>query len=175
MERAIKELFYQTYGVQPNEMEALSAHGSARKYFRLKSATNSVIGAYNADEKENIVFVDYAKQLADRGLNVPKIIAVDLQRGVYLQEDLGDMTLFQFIKTASEDDVRSVYTKIVKLLPRWQVEATKGFDYTNALQKMCFALKITSIAIRTHRLHNPYIYIGVEMIYKLISINAYIL
>lgn len=138
MERAIKELFYQTYGVQPNEMEALSAHGSARKYFRLKSATNSVIGAYNADEKENIVFVDYAKQLADRGLNVPKIIAVDLQRGVYLQEDLGDITLFQFIKTASEDDVRSVYTKIVKLLPRWQVEATKGFDYTNAYPRKKF-------------------------------------
>ncbi|MEE1096835.1 MAG: RNase adapter RapZ [Bacteroidales bacterium] len=138
MEKAIKDLFYRTYGVMPNEFESLSAHGSARKYFRLRSATLTVIGAYNSDEKENLAFVSYANQLSDRGLNVPKIIAVDEKQNVYLQEDLGDLTLFDYIKTASEEDVKKIYTKIVKILPRWQVEATKGFDYTNAYPRQRF-------------------------------------
>ena len=82
MENLIKDLFYKTYGVQPSNIIPLSAHGSARRYFRILSATDSVLATYNEDKKENIAFVDYAKQLKQRGLNVPEIIAVDLDNGV---------------------------------------------------------------------------------------------
>ena len=96
MENLIKDLFYKTYGVQLSNIIPLSAHGSARRYFRILSATDSILATYNEDKKENIAFVDYAKQLKQRGLNVPEIIAVDLDNGVYFQEDLGDETLFDF-------------------------------------------------------------------------------
>ena len=138
MENLIKDLFYKTYGVQPSNIIPLSAHGSARRYFRILSATDSVLATYNEDKKENIAFVDYAKQLKQRGLNVPEIIAVDLDNGVYFQEDLCDETLFDFLQKADENQIRDIYTKIVKLLPRWQVEATRGFDYTNAYPRKQF-------------------------------------
>ena len=55
--------------------------------------------------KEAFAFVDFARQLKHKGINVPAIIAVDEENDVYLLEDLGNTTLFDFISTASENEI----------------------------------------------------------------------
>lgn len=138
MEDRIEELFFELYGVYPESVQEITAHGSARQYFRLVSGENSIIAAQNEDRKENIAFVDYAKQLAERGVKVPKVLCADLDKGVYLQQDLGDTTLFDFIATASKDEKANIYNKVVRGLPAVQFAASRGFDYSNAYPRKAF-------------------------------------
>ncbi len=138
MKEKIRELFHRTYGVYPQSMEMLSAHGSSRVYFRLQEGANSIMAACNQDRKENIAFLDYAKQLAQRGIKVPEILSEDLENGIYLQQDLGDTTLFEYLKTASAKEKEQIYSRIVKSLPQVQLAASRDFDYSNAYPRKKF-------------------------------------
>ena len=66
---------------------------------------------------------------------VPEIYAEDLNQGAYLEEDLGDTTLFEFLSKnrAGEKiapEVIEAYRKVVAVLPRFQVEAGRDLDYS---------------------------------------------
>jgi aminoglycoside/choline kinase family phosphotransferase len=138
MKENIKLLFKKTFGVEPNSICEIAAHGSSRKYFRCSTEVVKVLAAYNSDKKENIAFIDFAKQLKHSGINVPAIIAVDEENDIYLLEDLGNTTLFDFISTANENEIVDIYSKIVRILPKIQIEAGRHFDYTNAYPRKAF-------------------------------------
>src|SRR5207248_3831118 len=68
-------------------------------------------------------------------LPVPEIYAEDLNHGAYLEEDLGDTSLFEFLtQNRSGEDIApavvEAYRKAVGVLPRFQVEAARDFDYS---------------------------------------------
>ena len=61
-------------------------------------------------------------------------MAEDLDHGAYLEEDLGDTTLFEFLsKNRSGETVApqvvEAYRKVVATLPRFQVEAGRDLNY----------------------------------------------
>jgi aminoglycoside/choline kinase family phosphotransferase len=67
-------------------------------------------------------------------LPVPEIYAEDLSHGAYLEEDLGDMTLFDFLsKNRKGEDVHlpvvDVYRRVLEILPRFQIEAGRDLNY----------------------------------------------
>jgi aminoglycoside/choline kinase family phosphotransferase len=69
---------------------------------------------------------------------VPQIYAEDLRNGVYLEEDLGDLTLFEFLSAnragqAIAPAAIEAYRKVVAVLPRFQVEAGRDLNY-----KVCY-------------------------------------
>ena len=141
MKENLKDLFKKTFGVEPNSICEIAAHGSSRKYFRCQTEVVKVLAAYNSDKKENLAFIDFARQLKHKGINVPAIIAVDEEKDIYLLEDLGNTTLFDFISSASENEILDIYSKIVRTLPKIQIEAGKGFDFTNAYPRKAFDLQ----------------------------------
>ena len=66
---------------------------------------------------------------------MPEIYAEDLDHGAYLEEDLGDTTLFEFLsKNRSGENIApaviETYRKAVAVLPRFQVEAARDLDYS---------------------------------------------
>src|SRR4029077_9662339 len=68
------------------------------------------------------------------GLPVPEIYAEDLDHGAYLEEDLGDTSLFEFLSNNRTGEniaphVIEAYRKVVALLPRFQVEASRDLNY----------------------------------------------
>ena len=72
--------------------------GSDRTYYRLFGKNNlSVVGAHNHDKKENIAFLTFSKHFHKNNLPVPEIFAEDLEKGIYLEQDLGDTTLFSYL------------------------------------------------------------------------------
>ncbi|MCX5789470.1 MAG: phosphotransferase [Elusimicrobia bacterium] len=88
-EAALHALFERTYGT-PAESCALldpTTGGSPRKLFRLRRDSRSVIGASNADAKENAAFFAFSRHFRSCGLAVPEIYAEDPAKGVYLEED----------------------------------------------------------------------------------------
>ena len=136
MEKQVEKLFIDTFNKTPDKIERMSAHGSNRQYFRITAGDMSCIGVYNHDVSENKAFLSYARQLKANNINVPDIYAKDTTGKVYLQQDLGDQTLFSYIKTHGQQDVSEQYARVVKQLPK--IQTIKNFDYTYAYPRKDF-------------------------------------
>ena len=98
MEQAILQLFSQWTGGKPAEqLLALAANGSNRRYWRLAADGYRCIAAFNDDVRENEAFLHYSQSLAAKGIHVPTVYAVSPDRRCYLQQDLGDTTLYAYL------------------------------------------------------------------------------
>ena len=91
----LKALFQQWAGEPCTQCLAIGASSaSSRRYYRLLGATRQCIGAIATDVRENEAFFAYSRHLLARGIRVPELYAVDDDRIHYLQQDLGDQTLY---------------------------------------------------------------------------------
>ena len=132
----LARLFRRTFGRAPVRIAALGADGSRRRYFRLADGEETVVGAANADRRENVAFLSLSRHFRRHGLPVPEIYAEDLDLGVYLQQDLGDETLFSRVAAtraeegAFPDQMVAVYRQVLDDLPRFQVVTAEDLDFS---------------------------------------------
>ncbi|MBR1774393.1 MAG: phosphotransferase [Bacteroidales bacterium] len=131
-----EELFKKTFNEPIVKIEKVSATGSNRYYERIISKNHSCIAAYNNDLKENKAFISYAKQLKANNINVPEIYAEDLENNVYLQQDLGDETLFTFLKSHTLQETMPYYIKVMQNLVR--IQRIENFDFSYAYPAKAF-------------------------------------
>ena len=142
---AIVELYQKTYGVAPADIEKLPQAGSNRQYFRLHSAEGkTVIGVINPDLPENECFVYLAEHFTAKGLPMPHIYAFNEEHTAYLQEDLGDHSLYMALRHAREDDFNytpsdlELLKKVVRVLPHIQIEGSRGLDFSHCISPVRF-------------------------------------
>ena len=90
----LKQMFAQWAGEPCAECLAIGAGGSSRRYFRLIGATKRCVGAVADDIRENEAFFAFSRHLHAKGMPVPELYAVADDRRHYLQQDLGDQTLY---------------------------------------------------------------------------------
>jgi aminoglycoside/choline kinase family phosphotransferase len=112
--------------------------GSGRTIVRLAKDNHSAIGVLYDVREENVAFLEFSRHFRRLGLPVPMIYAEDLSHGAYLEEDLGDTTLFEFLSNnrAGENIAPAVveaYRKVVAVLPRFQIEGGRDLNY-----KVCY-------------------------------------
>ncbi len=147
MELKIKDqlirLFESHFKEEVTFFEQLPASGSYREYVRIKSVSHQVIGAYNLDIKENQAFLEFSAHFRNKNIPVPNIYAVNSNMDCYLQEDLGNTTLFDFISTTRENEGFSIkivdeYKKVLRELPRIQLVAGKDIDYSVCYPREAF-------------------------------------
>lgn len=134
MEKALTELFARQYGRPVEGIAPLKGDGSGRSVYRLTGGGRTVIGVVGPDRLENAAFLSFSEHFRSCGLSVPEIYAADKEAGVYLEEDLGDTTLFQFLSQQRgpgglSSGVMDAYQKVVRQLPRFQIIASKTLDY----------------------------------------------
>jgi aminoglycoside/choline kinase family phosphotransferase len=136
----LRKLFEQHYGFPPDEVKPLQGQlgGSGRAIVRLRSGGTSAIGILSTAREENVAFIEFSKQFRSHALPVPEIYTQDLSQGAYLEEDLGDTTLFEFLgahRSGESIDPRAMdaYRKVVAILPRFQVVAGRDLNY-----KVCY-------------------------------------
>ena len=134
----------------------------------------SLIGAKGLDVDENIAFMEIAKHFRLKGLPVPQVLCASEDKMFYLQEDLGDITLFNTIQQGRETshfspDEIALLKKTIATLPKLQFEGGKGLDYNVCFPqpefdernvwfdcnyfKYCF-LKTTGIEFSEIKLHD---------------------
>jgi len=109
--------------------------GSGRKIIRLSNERATAIGILYGVREENRAFLEFSKHFCKHGLPLPQIYGEDLDQGAYLEEDLGDTTLFQFLSKNRHAEqiaapVAEAYRKVVAVLPRFQVGAGRDLDYS---------------------------------------------
>src|SRR5215831_19309145 len=132
----LKTLFEQHFHAAPMRIQPLQGEfgGSGRKIIRLANDRVTAVGILYGGREENVAFLAFSRHFRPHGLPVPEIYAEDLDHGAYLEEDLGDTTLFEFLsKNRSGESVApavvDAYRKAVGVLPRFQVEAGRDLDY----------------------------------------------
>jgi aminoglycoside/choline kinase family phosphotransferase len=131
----LSELFKKWAGNKPEEIIPLKSHGSERKYFRIISPKKKAIAVYNKDRSENIAFLTLAKHFYYSHLPVPEIYAEDISQGIYLVQDLGDITLFSLLQQARGKEIfpkaiMQLYEKVIQILPKFQIAAAKNLNYS---------------------------------------------
>src|SRR3979411_2434895 len=136
----LKTLFERHFHAPAERVQPLQGQlgGSGRKIIRLANESATAIGILYDVREENVAFLEFSKHFRRHGLPVPEIYGEALSEGAYLEEDLGDTTLFEFLsKNRSADSISpeavEAYRKVVAVLPRFQVEAGRDLNY-----KVCY-------------------------------------
>jgi aminoglycoside/choline kinase family phosphotransferase len=123
--------------------DQLPASGSYREYARIKSQNHQIIGAFNQDVKENQAFFEFSTHFKNKNIPVPHIYAISTDQQTYLQDDLGNTTLFDFISKTREEEgfsskIVDVYKKVLRELPRIQLVAGKDIDFSVCYPREAF-------------------------------------
>jgi aminoglycoside/choline kinase family phosphotransferase len=136
----LKKLFEEHFHSPVASVQQLQGElgASGRKIIRFSNERAVAIGILYGVREENVAFLEFSKHFRRHGLPVPEIYAQDLDHGAYLEEDLGDTTLFEFLSRNRSGDniapqVLDIYRKVVEILPRFQIEAGRDLDY-----KFCY-------------------------------------
>jgi len=136
----LKQLFNQHFHSPVERVQPLQGQlgGSGRKIIRLAGDKISAVGILHDVREENVAFLEFSRHFRRHGLPVPEIYAEDLSHGAYLEEDLGDTTLFEFLSNNRDGkniapQAVEAYRKVVATLPRFQIEAGRDLNY-----KVCY-------------------------------------
>src|SRR5215472_16212167 len=136
----LKRLFEAHFQAPVEQVEPLQGElgGSGRRIIRLAGEKSRAIGILYGVREENVAFLDFSRHFRRHGLPVPEIYGEDLAHGAYLEEDFGDLTLFDFLSKNRAGDaiappVVEAYRKVVAVLPRFQIEAGRDLNY-----KVCY-------------------------------------
>src|SRR5438876_1865126 len=136
----LKTLFEQHFHSPVARVQPLQGElgGSGRSIIRLAGDKLSAIGILYDIREENVAFLEFSRHFRRHGLPVPEVYAEDLSHGAYLEEDLGNTTLFEFLsKNRAGENIASqvveAYRKVVAVLPRFQIEAGRDLNY-----KVCY-------------------------------------
>ena len=136
----LKKLFEKHFHTPVVKVQPLQSPlgGSGRNIIRLTGEQCRAIGILYDVREENVAFLEFSRHFRRHGLPVPEIYAEDLPHGAYLEEDLGDTTLFEFLsRNRDGEDIApqavEAYRKVVAVLPRFQVEAGRDLNY-----KVCY-------------------------------------
>lgn len=131
----LETLFKQHTGEKLLSKEELSASGSNRRYFRLESKKTSIIGVAGTSIEENKAFVEMAKHFYAKGLPVPQVLSETADGLFYIQDDLGNTLLFDYIAEGRKTGVfcepeKEMLRKTMRMLPQVQVKGADGFDFS---------------------------------------------
>lgn len=140
---AINDLFKEWADEECTSCVPLAANGSNRQYYRVCGTSRHCIGAVNPDIRENRAFCYFSRLFHQAGLPVPELYAVSGSVDCYLQQDLGDMTLYQMLQSKKEsgtpfdDEVVEQYRMVLADLVRFQ-DMGRQADYSYAYPRADF-------------------------------------
>jgi aminoglycoside/choline kinase family phosphotransferase len=172
----LNDLFHRWCGEGIQSINKLPASGSPREYYRITGAKNSAIGAINHDKEENEAFIEFSRHFHAKGLAVPEIYLVDLDHNAYLQQDLGDVTLFDFLFQLRDngnfpDELTGIYKEVLTELQKFQISGAEGLDYSFCYPRSSFDrqsmlwdlsyfkyyfLKLAGVPFNEQKLENDY-------------------
>ncbi|HWE83878.1 MAG TPA: RNase adapter RapZ [Terracidiphilus sp.] len=141
----LKRLFEQHFHKPAQDAKPLQGQlgGSGRVIVRLTGEGASAVGIVYPVREENIAFLEFSRHFRRHGLPVPQIYAEALNENAYLEEDLGDTSLYEFLgQHRSGDEIAApavaAYRRVVELLPRFQVEAARDLNYKVSYPRSSF-------------------------------------
>lgn len=136
---SIKDLYASWSGQPCDRIEVLPQSGSDRRYFRIHTGSDTYIATYGNNVPENETFIYFSRHFRERELPVPRILAINEDRTIYLQEDFGDISLLNRLEGEGLcDTVYGLFRNSLHQLALLQVRGHEGLDYTRCLTNQEF-------------------------------------
>lgn len=135
MEQILENLYKQHLGEECTSTVKLQGSGSNRHYYRLTGPAGSVIGVVGPSVDENKTFIYLANHFKEKGLPVPEVYLANEEYTHYIQEDLGDMALFDAVKEGREkggeysQEHIELLKRTIEKLPSMQILGGEGLDW----------------------------------------------
>ncbi len=115
--------------IEVSHIDQLPGAGSDRIYFRIHTPKQTFIGSYSDNVSENKTFFYFADHFKGKDLT-PNIIAINNNKQVYIQEDLGPISLLNvFQKEGYTKTVYNLYKKSLEKLSLMQIKGHENLDY----------------------------------------------
>src|SRR2546421_8891801 len=132
---AVSQVYKMWSGTEPAQIDVLPQSGSDRRYFRLYDGQHkSVIGTYGLNITENETFIYFSRHFKERNLNVPELFATSEDKTIYLQQDLGDVSLLGVLEEKGFTyEVYNLFRESLRQVARLQVLGDEGIDYKKCL------------------------------------------
>ena len=130
----MKDLYIRSFGCEPFSIVRLTGDGSNRAYYRM-TGTVPVMGAVGTSVEENAAFIALSKAFEAAGAAAPRVLAVSEDGLCYLQEDLGDVSLYSALTGAREkgvfnDEEIALLCSVIAELPKIQFGVSQYFDFS---------------------------------------------
>ena len=176
MEKLIR-LFTDVFGEKPIAVQPLTGSGSHRAYFRLTHPDGrTAIGVVGTSREENDAFWQMTQTFSAKHLPVPMLFARTDDHMRYLQQDLGTLSLYDFLSPARssghfDEAQESALRQVMADLPHIQFEGAvdEVFGACHPIKEMdeesvwfdlnyfkyCF-LKLTGIDFDEHALQDDF-------------------
>ena len=125
------------------DIKMLPASGSSRIYYRIQTEDKTYIATYNSNIEENIAFLVFSKHFSKANLPVPEIISVNDEKDCYIQSDLGDTSLFNYVQNCVKNNLYDnatieLYKQSISNLVDFQIKGNKDLDYSVAFPSPSF-------------------------------------
>lgn len=132
---AVSHLYKSWSGQEPVQVDVLPQAGSDRRYFRLYNQNGeTVVGTHGLNTAENETFIYFSGQFYDKGLPVPEVVAVSYDKTIYLQQDLGDVSLLNLLEAKGfVPEVYELFKKSLHQLAQLQIMGDEGLNYEKCL------------------------------------------
>lgn len=117
--------------------QLLKGEGSNRKYYRLthEDSETTVIGVAGESKEENHAFITITNTFNAKNLPVPTLLGVSEDEMFYIQEDLGDDSLFECIENGRNTgnwtpNEIAILKKTLCMLPHIQFIGAEDLDFS---------------------------------------------
>jgi aminoglycoside/choline kinase family phosphotransferase len=125
--------FVQEFLGEPGSFARIAGDGSKRVFWRIGDlkSDSSWVAMENAPtdaftKRENAAYLNIGRHLRNKGLPLPEIYRFDLDKGWFILEDFGDVSLQTACQRARE--TVSLYVPVVEVLFRQQTRGSEGFN-----------------------------------------------
>ncbi len=135
--KILSELFKSRFGVEPSVVNPLASAGGDRRYFRLVVPEIGliVIGTAGDCAADCRSFIALDSVFLSQGVPVPEIYAVSDAGMHYLQQDLGDVSLFSLL--GKEEECRPAVRLALKNLVRMQLVPRELWERSTEYRPFC--------------------------------------
>jgi aminoglycoside/choline kinase family phosphotransferase len=141
-EHLLSTCFQELTGFLPSSLTPLRPHASERRRYRLQGRDCSYIGVVNGSAKENDTFISFARHFASVGLAVPCIYHYRPESRAYIEQDLGDTTLLDFLNAERQRTgesfptrARTLYLSALEQLPRFQIDSLREPSFAQQISR----------------------------------------
>lgn len=121
--------FLQSFNPGYSDLAQLAESGSGRSYYRFKADDKTYVLTESEDISENESFFYLSELFQNLNGLVPKVLKINSNKDLYIQEDLGDISLLE-LKLKDDTNISSLYEQAVKKLAHLQIGAHQIIDYS---------------------------------------------
>ncbi|MGH9928067.1 MAG: aminoglycoside phosphotransferase family protein [Pyrinomonadaceae bacterium] len=137
-ERLLK--FLEGHGIKDKLIVPLTPDASTRNYFRIPWQTGRAVVAVYPEpfDPDFHPYLDVTRLFLESAIPVPEIYAVDGERGVIVQEDLGDRQLISVYETAPREECDGHKERAVELIAQIQRATDAAYEKQSIASRLAF-------------------------------------